>query len=1033
LKKRLTILISIFAACAAGIAIFFLWEQESGQSAQVTRRDMLQTLDRLGRLNTTNPEPVVVPIDLKRPVRLAIGSLGFPDDEQNGRVQDLVLADLTGAPGVELVERQSLESVLSELNLSVSGLVRAKDAVRVGKLLKAEWFLLGTGVKIAGTNSVVLRIVDARTGILRDVGVFDAEKPAVDLSSDIAAFARESRQSAASPKPRVFLAVGAFQDLSMNARQLEFRQELRSYLTVAYRGSGVTLLEREAVDTLLREVQLDLAGLIEGGETNAPQAMQSAYWLVDGAYQSYETTNFQVELVLNLSRMFGRYQRLAFRGPPDETLFWQVKRAIDLEMKTNAAIPWPTRNSEAHVQMLIGKDLAHLNSAELIWPENYQQVDAAEAARRRYNAEEAIRAFQTVLLLDPTNREAKLWLAACLRRQSFRHMEEARNYYRQIIEDPVQDKLTGTAQYALPYSFRWESPAEKASWFKAVNLQISNSAAAQYYRGEAEGAEKEAVLSRGGTAAREITEKELFEKMTNAMLGTICGNLGTEAFVESFGTNKGAAAQRLMELYPEMKAKAPNLTPYLLAAVVVEQLDTNAPVVAEFQKLLEGYAENPDEVGKSKMFWNHIQYPVWGWSFDHKVYRMAAAVVEGEIRAAALDPSHSMHIEDQDKMILAFAYLRLNEWQKALGIFETYSNRPVRMGSSGPWGEAYSLVLTSKEAAFCREKLGLPPVANPLEFDMGQPLLCLCTPSTFVADDSGLWVGIQGQLVRLSFDLRTNLVVPLPMSPSTTITTISLDSSNVWVGTAGEGLIKYDASTHQCRQFTAEDGLANDSIVSSQLQGGRLWIGYVRGLGYLNLSTQKFITFTASITEGVEKYGKSASNSVTAGQAPRDGVGAIAIGPAGQVFFTSANYRVNRYRIPEQAWDVVSQMGAVSCLAADANRLAVGQDWSSYKDASGPIAISVMNFKDQQWSTFKAVDGLPAGSVTSVALDGNKMWVGGSGYIAVLDAVRGTILRYAYVQTDGYHSGVDRIQIGGGYVWARINWHLYRAPLSGLY
>jgi streptogramin lyase len=801
----------------------------------------------------------------------------------------------------------------------------------------------------------------------------------------------------------------------------------------AYRGSGVTLLEREAVNTLLQEVQLDLAGLTEGGGTNAPQAMQSAYWLVDGAYQSYETTNFQVELILNVSRMFSRYQQMAFRGAPDETLFRQVKSAIDLQMKTNGAIPWPTRNSEAHVQMLIGKELAHLDSASLTWPESYQELDAAEAARRRYNAEEATRAFQTALLLEPTNREAKLCLAACLRRESFRHMEEARNYYRQIIEDPVKDKWTQQAQYALRYSFRWEGSDEKARWFNAVNLQVSNSAAAEFYRQEAEVANKEATLKQGGLQAQAIAEKELLEKMTNAMLGTVYGQLGTEDFVESFGTNQSAAAQRLVELYPELKAKAPTLTPYLLAAVVVKQVDTNAPVVAEFQKLLESYAEEPDEIAKSDKFWSHIWRPVFNWSFDHHFYRMATMVMEDKRRAIALAEHPVWSFDDEDKMSLAYAYMGQHDWQKALGIFETYSNRPVRMGNSGAWGEAFSLVFTSKEASLCRQKLGQGGSSNSVEFDMGKPLLCLCTPSTFIAVDSGLWVGIQGQLVRLSFDLKTNLVVPLPMSPSTRITTISLHSSNVWVGTAGEGLIKYDAGTHQCRQFTVKDGLANDSIASSQVQGDRLWIGYIRGMGFLDLSTQKITTFTPSIAEGVT-YNQLASNSVTAGHPPHDGVGAIVTGPSGEIFFQTANSMLNRYRTREQIWDTfpTPQAGAVSGLAADANRLVAGHRFWHSEDTPGPIGVAVMNFKDRQWSAFKAIDGLPATSVTCVALDRNNVWVGGIGYIAVFDADHGTVRRYAYVQTDGYDEGVKRIQIGGGYVWAQFNWHLYRAPLSGL-
>ena len=1022
---------------AACVAVISLWLEPPQRDNGISQKDIVETLNRLGWLST-NPAPAYVPIDLKRPVRLAIGTLGFGGNEQNGAIQDLVLARLTGAPGLELVERQSVESILHELNLSMAGLVRAKDAVRVGKLLKADWFLLGTGAKIAGTNSLVLRIVDTRTGIMRDAGVFSAERPTTEIAADVAVFVRESRKSAAAARPRVFLAIGAFEDLSVNRRQAAFPGQLRSYLTAAYRGTNVTLLEREAVDTLFQETRLDLAGLTEGSETNSPQPMQSAYWLVDGAYQSFETTNFEVELVADVTRAFGRFQRFSFRGKPDADLFAQVKNTIDWQMKTNAAV-WPTRYSEARAQLTIGKELANLDSATLLWPESYRQLDAAEGARRQYNTQEAVRAFEAVLLLEPTNRDAKLCLAACLRMQSFRHIEEARSFYRQIIEDPVQDGITGAAQGALRLSFEWSGPDERARWFNAVSCQVTNSPANQFYRQQAEMAEKETILSSAGPRAREIAENELLERMTNSMLGNLCGSLGTEEFAASFGTNQSAAGRRMAELYSEMKAKTPSAVPYLLAGAVAMQVDTNASVVAEFQQLLEAYAEHPDDVAKSERYWCHICQQICEWSFDHKVYRMAATVIENKIRAVAFDPYHMMRVEDGDKMNLAFAYLGLREWRKALEIFETYSNRPVRV-DPGPWGKNFSLVFTSKESALCRQKLGIATPPNPLEFDMGKPLLCLSTPSTFVADEKGLWIGIQGQLLHLSFDLETNLIVPLPVNPSTTITTLSLHSSNVWIGTAGGGLIKYDQSTRACRRFTVEDGLALDSIACSQVQGNVLWIGYPRGLGSLDLKTQKFTTFTPPIMGGIETYGPSARDATvrpTVGP-PRGEIGEIVVGPPGEIYFTAIiskvnpSFVVNQYRTNVQAWDIIPQMDAVRCLVSDENRLAVGRLVSYSENMPGPIGVSVMNCKNHQWSTFDQIEGLPAISVTALALDRNNLWVGGTGYIALLDATNGTVRKFAYVQTRGADDGVNRIQTGGGYVWAQFNNCLYRVPLSGL-
>jgi len=55
------------------------------------------------------------------------------------------------------------------------------------------------------------------------------------------------------------------------------------------------------------------------------------------------------------------------------------------------------------------------------------------------------------------------------------------------------------------------------------------------------------------------------------------------------------------------------------------------------------------------------------------------------------------------------------------------------------------------------------------------------------------------------------------------------------------------------------------------------------------------------------------------------------------------------------------------------------------------------------------------------------LWVGGMGYIALVNPAQDKVLGFAYVQA----KTLDRIQVGG-YVWAQFDWHLYRAPLAGV-
>jgi hypothetical protein len=87
-----------------------------------------------------------------------------------------------------------------------------------------------------------------------------------------------------------------------------------------------------------------------------------------------------------------------------------------------------------------------------------------------------------------------------------------------------------------------------------------------------------------------------------------------------------------------------------------------------------------------------------------------------------------------------------------------------------------------------------------------------------------------------------------------------------------------------------------------------------------------------------------------------------------------------------------------------------------------------LNFKDGQWRSFKEAEGLPPGAVTTLTLDGPNLWVGGMGYIALVNPVQDKVLGFAYVQA----KVVDRIQVGGGYVWAQFDWHLYRALVNNV-
>ncbi len=1026
-----------------------------------------QMMDRHGPPPMAQPPPVV--LDMKRTIRLAISSLGIAEDSANRGAADLVLAELAGAAGLEMVERQSLDLALREMQLSLSGLVRARDAIRIGKLVRADWFVLGSPFKLGGTNAIVVRVVDAHTGILREAAAFAIDRDVARLARDLTAFIQQCRRNAAEGKSQTYLAIGSFEDLSLNSRQAAFPVQLRSYLTMAYQGANVTLLEREAANTLLQEVRLDLAGLTEEAGTNV-SPMLAAYWMVDGFYQSYETSEFEVELALNVRRMFGRRQQIALREKPGEALLKRVKESIDGVMARDQAALTPTRLTELRAQLAAGEELAR-SVREYAW-----ELSDNEMARRRRNTEEAIRAFETVLLLDPHHRDAKMGLASCFQLPFLDRTQEARDIYREILEAPEEDHWTKTAQKALLDSFRWESPDERHRWFEVAVQRTASIAAGEFYSNQLSNLVQEAILDTPGTPeAERQAEQLLFRDVANwereivqeHAFAVDFYNTGLGKFVDALGTNQSHAAQRLVELLPKLQAVSSNLAPHLLAGVVTFQVDTNAPIISEFVRTSDAFLRDTQGLFQPWYYFKLLSGPVYRWAEKKQLYSLAARMKELGIREASRE--RPGFVDAADNMKLAFCYFRMEAWQKALDIFQSFSNRPVAMGSDGFWGRAFVPVLTGDWANQCRLKLGLVPLHDPRHFRLQTNCVCLHTPSAFVTDDTGMWIGTGHRLMRLDFELHTNAVIELPVGLSASITSMAVGLSNVWVGTDGTGLVEFDKSNRKCRSIRERDGLLMDSIAALHPTPGALWIGYKSGVGQLDLQSGQVRSFMPPLALGTDKGTSDPLNAP-----PRETVRGIGTGLPGELWTWAANKGVQRYLSTKDSWETHPKENGseVSAFAVDEERVVQGlsvslseivveakigapsnavprttlqvtsdelRSWQSTPNPNQRVVridtggskrrgeFRSLSFRDSRWESVLGRNALPA-PPTALHLNGQDLWVGGEGYLGLVDIPRRELRKICYIPA----RTVDRIQVGGGYVWAQFDKHLHRAPLSDL-
>jgi tetratricopeptide (TPR) repeat protein len=1003
----------------------------------------------LGKTNANEaPESAsLAPVPPTKSVRLAIGSLGLLEQSQSRQLEDLVTAALKGANGLELVDRQALAKVLREQELSLSGVARAKDAVRVGKLVAADWFLLAGVASVRGTNLFIPRIVDARTGIIVGIDVLERRANPREMADELVEFALRCRRTAAEPKFRAFIAFGEFVNLSVNNRQNEFPTQLRDYLSSAYRHSNLTLLERDSASLLLQEVRLDLAGLTDKAGATPPLPLCASVWLVDGLFQSIGTNSFEVEVDLEVKRAFGDTFKTTMRGKPED-LFGKIKNYVDTSVvQASAAVPAANRWREISEEFEKGKDLLVVawGVTRQILPNGARDSRSEPLTERRHrNVAEAIRAFETVLLLDHDNREAKLYLAAAFEDWTIARFEEAADYYRELLKRDRPDEVARRARQMLRALIGTRMIAPKP--------------------GDDDGIET--PPAGWGSNKLSQAEQRLFE------------NFQVNQFVGTFRGNRQAAAEKLIQLWPELKLRAGDRAPRVLATIVACLVDTNSAIIAQFEKSLDACVAAPEKVADPNNYFSSIAIGTFDWCFEQRLFPLALKIIEGKRLA-------SQKVSDvvwgpRDNVRLGYALVRLERWREALNIFEELGEEPFEMDRVGPWGSPFKPFVPANAVSSCKKKLGLAEIKRLDRFEFGPSVMCLHTPSAFVLGDGGLWVAMTGLLTHVDFNLQTNLQTALPVTADVPITAMLLVGDRIWIATQGEGLIDYHKSAKAFRRISEDNGLLANDISSVLLQEKTMWIGFGRGgrggLGTLQLESEKAHNFDQPLPRNpISRVNSESPLSAD----PSDGppwhtVSQLASAPDGEIWMLIAGRGLRRHHPGAGLWDAPSGApeGEVVSIVQDGNRLVVGLsldqvDVSVAAKRGGPAAASgvgqtnmvmtsaqlrrfdsdsnnplkvvssargklknvgtlaIYDFRESRWlQTFDSLR-LPA-PPTTLLPDDNYLWVGGWGYIGLLDVSTQELKSLCYIPS----RTVDGMVIANGFLWAKFDGHLHRVALA---
>ena len=134
----------------------------------------------------------------------------------------------------------------------------------------------------------------------------------------------------------------------------------------------------------------------------------------------------------------------------------------------------------------------------------------------------------------------------------------------------------------------------------------------------------------------------------------------------------------------------------------------------------------------------------------------------------------------------------------------------------------------------------------------------------YIGRKGELWVGTRGGLNKYDYKMdmftryRHDPKNPNSMSESTAFDIYEDEGNNIWIGTYGGGLNKFNQRTKKFTHYTTKDGLIDNTVFCVLPdKKGNLWLSTFRGIVKFNPKTEKFTSYTQKdglLNEGYDAF-----------------------------------------------------------------------------------------------------------------------------------------------------------------------------------
>lgn len=390
-------------------------------------------------------------------LRVAVGPFFAPVGNEQLRqasqiLPELLMTELSHSSSFELVEREKANSVWSEYNLTASGLVSRDTVIKMGHILNCDWLLSGSIVEANGRTFVWTKIIDVRSGVVVDLHASPFEPG--DFSKSTHAIAAYVEKADRQTQGRQFIAMGPFVDMNpaLASKREDWSKRIPALIEKHFLNAGFGVVELAAIGPIFEERRLETAGLT--GNPEGRVKLQAAFWLIDGGCEWNETAPNKLDVGLRIQKVGCPEQMLRLAGLAGDDLESAVINAIERAITNANSTAPPAPNAEA--DLLQARGMEHVTLRSPFQPKRAAtrtQWDAHKLQRETLthgleNRQSLIANYKRLLLRDPKNLEAKVWLAAALLGEPD---PAKREYGKELLRDVVASGDPGHAGHAKFY------------------------------------------------------------------------------------------------------------------------------------------------------------------------------------------------------------------------------------------------------------------------------------------------------------------------------------------------------------------------------------------------------------------------------------------------------------------------------------------------------------------------------------------------------------------------------------------------------